>query len=548
MHNDSDEPDVQIAFKQAKSIYFLYLIFLVYCLLTIAGIEDIQLVLPWERAHLPILNIDVSITGFLFAAPVITVIIFAYFILILIQIQNITNLTGNEVFFRTLFPGALSAPKDSKPDTPLLLQKLIILLLLYLSLPITLLLFAFKIYKRHDSLGSVAISIIILISLCFIAWFWARLNTAGDWSWKGTKLLSASAVIVVLFAFLILVIITSINDGKFTLLNIDVSAGSFVKPLTGFENPDQRSWVDLRNINLNGAYLDNSIITKVDFSASQLKHAILAGSNLELSIFSFANMEKANLNKANLWRANMTGANLTDSIITWANFREADLLGAELAGATAFNTSFQNASLHSSSLKGARLLASDFSNADLTNADLGETHLAFVNLSYANLSDADLSNADFSNPDDDDSFISILKSSGVPGWLSLYGIEFDEIQFKGGNVSQTILDLIESSKKNFIINDHDYGPIFRRMFIKNFKQLNSPEAWENQYVGATLYGANLTNADFTGADLRDTDLRLAVGLTVPQLCKAKSLNGSIFDDHIINEILDRGTGCPEKLH
>lgn len=548
MRKKSDEPNIQLAFRHAKSIYFLYLVFLAYCLLTVAGIEDIQLVLPWERARLPILNIEVSILGFLFAAPVITVIIFVYFILILIQIQNVTNLTGDEIFIRTLFPGGLSAPKDSKPDTPLLLQRFIILLLLYLSLPITLLLFAFKIYKRHNSASSVTISIIILISLSLIGWFWARLNTAGSWNWKGKKLLRALIAAVLLFAFLIVVILTQINEGKVNLLNVDLSGESFTRPVTVFENPDQALWVDLKDINLNGANLENSIITKVDFTASQLKHAVLVQSNLELSSFNFANLEKANLNNANLWRANMTGANLTDSIITWANFREADLLGAELAGATAFNTSFQNASLHSSSLKGANLQASDFSNADLTNADLSETELAFINLSYANLSEADLTNADFSNPDDDDSFISILKSSGVPGWLSLYGIEFDEIKFKHGNVAETILELIESSKKNFIINDHDYGPIFRRMFVKNFKHVNSPEAWENQYVGATLYGANLTNADFTGADLRDTDLRLAVGLTITQLCKAKSLAGSILDDHILDEILDSETGCTEKLY
>jgi len=547
MLNDSDESNVEPAFKHAKSIYFLYLVFLVYGLLTVAGIEDIQLVLPWERAHLPILNIDVSILGFLFAAPIITVIIFVYFILILLQIQNATNLTGDEVFIKTLFPGALSTPKDTRPDNSLLLQKFMILLLLYLSLPITLLLFAFKIYKRHDFLSSAAISVIIFISLYLIGWFWTRLNKTGSWNWRSKKLLYVSIVTVALFA-IIIVIITQINGGKFTFLNVDLSGESFTKPLVGFENPDQALWVDLRDINLNGANLENSNITKVDFTASQLKHAILIQSNLELSSFSFANLEKANLNNANLWRANMTGVNLTDSIITWANFREADLLGAELAGATAFNTSFQNASLHSSSLKGAHLQACDFSNADLTNADLSETHLAFVNLSNANLSDADFRNADFSNPDDDDSFISILKSSGVPGWLSLYGIDFNEIQFKGGNVSETILDLIESSKKNFIINDHDYGPIFRRMFVKNFKHVNSPEAWENQYVGATLHGANLTNADFTDADLRDTDLRLAVGLTASQLCKAKSLAGSTLDDHILDEILNSETGCTEKLY
>lgn len=548
MHNDSDEPNIELAFRHAKSIYFLYLVFLVYCLLTVAGIEDIQLILPWERAHLPILNIDVSITGFLFAAPVITVIIFAYFILILIQIQTATNLTGNEVFIRTLFPGASSAPKDSKPDTPLLLQKFIIILLLYLSLPVTLLLFAFKIYKRHDSFSSVAISIIIFLSLCFIGWFWARLNTAGSWNWKGKKLLPVSIVTVVLFASLIWAILNKINEGKFNFLNVDISGESFVKPLTGFENPDQQPWVNLSRINLNGAYLGNSIITKVDFSASQLKHAVLAGSNLEQSSFNYTNMEKADLNNANLWRAGMIGVNLTDAIITRANFLEANLTGAELAGVTAFETSFQNAILHSSSLKGAGLLASDFSNADLTNADLGEAHLAFVNLSYANLSGADLSNADFSNPDDDDSLISVLKSSGVPDWLSLYGIEFDEIQFKHGNVAETILDLVESSKGNFIINDHDYGPMFSRVFVRLLEQVTSPEAWNNDYIGANLYGAILTNADFTGADLRDTDLRLAVGLTASQLCKAKSLTGSIFDDRVINEISNRIIGCPEKLH
>lgn len=80
------------------------------------------------------------------------------------------------------------------------------------------------------------------------------------------------------------------------------------------------------------------------------------------------------------------------------------------------------------------------------------------------------------------------------------------------------------------------------------EQVTSPEAWNNDYIGANLYGAILTNADFTGADLRDTDLRLAVGLTASQLCKAKSLTGSIFDDRVINEISNRIIGCPEKLH
>jgi hypothetical protein len=73
------------ASKNARTIYFLFVGFLVYCGLTVVGIKDRQIILN-DAVSLPILRMDVPLNGFFILAPVIVIFLFLYFQLYLIRV------------------------------------------------------------------------------------------------------------------------------------------------------------------------------------------------------------------------------------------------------------------------------------------------------------------------------------------------------------------------------------------------------------------------------------------------------------------------------
>ncbi|SFD67226.1 pentapeptide repeat-containing protein [Pseudoalteromonas denitrificans] len=81
------------------------------------------------------------------------------------------------------------------------------------------------------------------------------------------------------------------------------------------------------NTNLNGAFLDEVSIDDTDFS-----HANLA----------FSSIKNTDLEKAQLTWANLTGAQLTGTNLTEANLTRAKLTGANLTGANLTNTKMTN--------------------------------------------------------------------------------------------------------------------------------------------------------------------------------------------------------------
>lgn len=116
---------------------------------------------------------------------------------------------------------------------------------------------------------------------------------------------------------------------------------------------------------LSGLVLDESWISTVDFSASDLsktsfEFAPLNGAQLERANLVSAKLrgtrfERAMLDGADLRNAKLVGAALTDASVRWANLWDADLEGANLRGAQ---------------LRGACLCYANFDGADLTAADL----------------------------------------------------------------------------------------------------------------------------------------------------------------------------------
>lgn len=85
--------------------------------------------------------------------------------------------------------------------------------------------------------------------------------------------------------------------------------------------------LNLRGVNLSGAYLDRARLTDVELAEAIMYYARLPEADL-----SGADLSKANLSGSNLSGARLHNTNLSGATLTLADLRNADLLGAELRG------------------------------------------------------------------------------------------------------------------------------------------------------------------------------------------------------------------------
>jgi Pentapeptide repeats (8 copies) len=120
--------------------------------------------------------------------------------------------------------------------------------------------------------------------------------------------------------------------------------------------------LDLRGVDLHGAWLPDAHLEEVNLSGANLSRAYLLEADLRAT-----NLTGTNLSRAYLLRANLSAADLSAADLSWA----------DLAGATFFVT---------------KLIAANLFRADLTGAKLGGDLFA-ARLFEARLSGADLSGA-----------------------------------------------------------------------------------------------------------------------------------------------------------
>jgi menaquinone-dependent protoporphyrinogen IX oxidase len=128
------------------------------------------------------------------------------------------------------------------------------------------------------------------------------------------------------------------------------------------------------------AYMD---LTQVDLQGAELHSSYLVETNFTASRLEWADLSQSQLQGANLYQANLIGSILTDSILKDANLSEATLNGAIL----------QNADLTRANLRNADLNWVDLSQANLTRATLQGARLGWAKLTDARLAGADLKGA-----------------------------------------------------------------------------------------------------------------------------------------------------------
>lgn len=147
--------------------------------------------------------------------------------------------------------------------------------------------------------------------------------------------------------------------------------------------------------------------------------------------------------------------------------------------------------------------------------DLVDCYLARTNLSYVNLKEANLNSANVTNAQ-------LVQTS-------LEKARLNRTNFESSNLNQATLNGAYASGANFKDSYMIKASLNHAFLIK--------ASFQNAFLmEASLKGAHVVGADFENANLYKADLRGVVGLTVEQLCKAKTLYQAKLDEQILKEI------------
>lgn len=370
--------------KNARTIHTVYVVFLIYCALTVITTPDRKIILD-EQARLPIVNLDVPFSGFVSIAPLIAIFIFVYFQL---HVQVIKRkicelyLKCDPVDRGRLYPWILNMAEESEEGFFGKLQRATASVSLWLLLLVVLfLLTAFTTQKRDVNL-SVYVWVVSFTGSCLVILFWCRYQaipgnvpTASKETSRFRELfgelecpldmqkLAVAVLIFMLYGYLILVIAYQ-ETARPKWLEVDLSYQVLIKE----QKPEYGIyWVDMRGFHLERAHLESSVLIKAD-----LRKAFLDKANLELSNLSDANLTGANLSEANLTQSNLSNANLSGAKLLKANltqsiFTNTILNGVDLSGAILNCTDLRSAELSGAIFKGAFLI-----NAKLKAEKLGD--------------------------------------------------------------------------------------------------------------------------------------------------------------------------------
>jgi len=219
----------------------------------------------------------------------------------------------------------------------------------------------------------------------------------------------------------------------------------------------------------------------------------------------YAQAYQAFLPNAHLWRANLEGA-----FLSGADLRSADLGQSNLRFVVMDHAQMNHANLDRSVLDGADLRRTDLHEANLSYASLTEATLVDARLDGASfymawLASATMTRANLQKADLRDAFLG--------------GAHMDHADLRGAYLWSAKLagaDLGGAQLGSAILIDAD---------------LHGANLGGAQLAGTVLNGANLSGTSLEGADLRG-----ALGLTVSQVCSARSRRGAMVDGDMETQV------------
>lgn len=402
------------ASKNARGIYFLYVGFLVYCALTVISTTDRQLVLPQEKAKLPIINVEISVIIFFVVAPLVAIFIFWYFQLYLQKLKDLKDQlksTYPNYNLSNLYPWMLNFVDEPRKDTIGTMRRIVVNVSLWWLLPGVLLLFPMWFIRKHDPVLSWVIGMLYpLIGTGLIIWFWCQHEslkiTFSKAFWFRNYGKSILGGLMILFG---LVLFPMGNYLAFSGIRLKIS-GTNIEPITQYLHIDLRYqklieeprqdyetlyWLDLNGFHLEGANLTGAILKKADFRKANLTRSKMEDANIERANFQEAKLLGANFIRAQLSRANFLGTLLTDARFWYAQLDSTDFSYAQLESANFAGAQLKNVNFWYTQLDKAIFADTQLNYANFTGAKLSDVSFRYAQLDHANFRDAKLDRADF---------------------------------------------------------------------------------------------------------------------------------------------------------
>lgn len=254
----------------------------------------------------------------------------------------------------------------------------------------------------------------------------------------------------------------------------DLTEASISRRPAGWNGSDEQVG-SVEGLRANNAKFRYAQAYRSFFANGHLWRADFQGAFLSESDFRAADLGQSNMRYAVMDHAQMTHANFDRSNLDGADMRRADLRDANLSYCSLENTILVDARLDGASFYTARLPGADLTRAILEKADLRESQLVGAHMDHADLRSA------------------YLWSARLPG-----------------------ADLGGAHLEGAILIDAD---------------LQGTNLGGAQLTGTVLNGASLSGTSLEGADLRG-----ALGLTVNQVCSAKSRRGAVLDPDMETQV------------
>ena len=388
----------------AKRLFASLLLGCIYALLTVATTTDVRLLTNSASSPLPVIQTEIPISGFYFAAPVILVGLSSYFLLYIQRLwESLAKLPA-------VFPDGTPLDEKAYPWLPnsivhshftLLkncrppfskLQALITIILGYWMVPITLIFVWGRYLPRHDWLGTGihAALLVYAIGGALVLQRLAGKTLQGKkrvpFAWKTAP--SDPRTYKVLFCSLALVALWgTLSYGTIEGHHPHPTPLFFDRVSEATRDPSPLSptvWVpQLFHVIGYGPYLDlaeQDVSTKPPNWTGQAEKekeemarvtkARLRGKDLRYAFAPVAFLANAELRDVELQGALLVGAKLQGADLFGAKLQGANLFGANLQGAILQGANLQGAILFRANLQKATLVGTELQGADLRSANL----------------------------------------------------------------------------------------------------------------------------------------------------------------------------------
>lgn len=316
----------------------IYIITILYSIITILSNSETDIFIVNADVKLPLLHVSIPLFLFSLIVPIIIIFLYIRFQINILQIRE-NNGDLSEKLKEFCLLSLLINPYYGRY---ILLKRIVSILILWISLPLSILIICYKGLKLHDPIISYYIIFIFFLSI-FITLFFLYKNKSRKYTHfvfiLNSNYSSITAFLILFIFFTVFILIPNLNSGPNSRISDDLieklsknfTLDFSYKNLGDLDNLEKKVYFpDFNGSRLQGANFHTTTAIKADFRNSSLQNTIFQDAILNESKFEYSNLSNAKLFNAEIHNAKFNSANLTGAVFTNTDLRNSDFSNSKL--------------------------------------------------------------------------------------------------------------------------------------------------------------------------------------------------------------------------